>query len=651
MLRKYPQGSDLTIMNTMYIYPKRDDQTGKWDKGSMTIVYKDNLTGQKHTECIDNPDYEFYFLKEGLSLDYNELFIEKEKVDKVTVPYNDILKEIAERTDNMAYYRENIKLGNRGANKRLHTHPKVFLSDNNIEDHYRFRFDNLYQNKQISISKTYFDIEADTINMKGDFPEPGECPINAITIVDEKNNKVFTLLLRNENNPLIEQFERSLSPDLFIELKQFIQDKCGGWKQEIKYGLKDLQYEILFYDEEINLIMDTFKYFNATKPDFILAWNMGFDIPYIIARLENLGYNPADIMCHPDFEKKVCKYIIDERNRNEFAERGDEARISSYSIYMDQMIQFASRRKGQSAFQSFTLDYIGGVVARVKKLDYSHITTSIAELPYKDYKTFVFYNIMDTIVQKCVESKVADIDYIFSKCLMNNTRYSKGHRQTVYLVNRGIKEFYKDGFIMGNNCNRDNEKPTEKFPGAFVADPRKLNDYAKMKVAGKAVNLANNVDDFDYKSLYPSEMREFNMAPNTQIGKIIIDQKVRENENPFNNKYFTRAGYFIEDFHSGVFLEFAHRWLNLANYQELYNDVIDYFNNKANAYFINSFTKDGLIKVIQERNMEINNGRMPVFKKYREGELMKIMSYYTPTPMKEKIINDIPKQGVIYRGY
>lgn len=650
MLKRYPEGSDLTIMNTMYAYPSKDEGTGKWDKGSMTLVYKDNVTGQKYTEYIEDPDYEFYFLKQGLEVEHNELFIEKEKVDKYSVPFNDLLRTIAEMTDNMDYYRENIKLGNRGANRRLHTHPKVFMSDNNIEDHYRFRFNNLYSNEQISITKTFFDIEADTISMKGDFPEMGECPVNAVSIVDEANNKVYVLLLRNSNNPLIEEFERSIGPSLFNELKEFIKDACGGWKNEIKYGLKDMEYEFLFYDEEINLIADLFKYFNVTKPDFILAWNMGFDIPYLIERIKVLGYNPEDIVCHPDFEKKVCKYIIDERNKNEFAERGDEARISSYSVYMDQMIQFASRRKGQSAFQSFTLDYIGGFVAKVRKLDYSHITTSIAELPYKDYKTFVFYNIMDTIVQKCIETKVNDIDYIFSKCLMNNTRYSKGHRQTVYLVNRGIKEFYNDGFIMGNNCNKENEKPKEKFPGAFVANPLQLNDYAKLKINGKTVNILDNTDDFDYKSLYPSEMREFNMAPHTQIGKIIIEEVVRENENPFDNKYFTRGGYFIEDLQSGVFLEFAHRWLNLASYGELYNDVIEYFNTKANAFFVNRFNNQGQIITMQQSNPNINHGRVPVFKRHREGELIRVFDHYTTTPMKEEIIAKVPREGVIYNG-
>ena len=222
-----------------------------------------------------------------------------------------------------------------------------------------------------------------------------------------------------------------------------------------KYNIH-FSYNFLFYDEEdeINLIKDLFTAFNTFKPDFALAWNMSFDIPYIIERIRALGYDPADIMCNPDFKYKFAEYFVDERMKNEFAERGDFARISSYTCFLDQMIHFASRRKGQSKFISFSLDFIGEAIAKVKKLDYKHITTNIVELPYKDFKTFIFYNIMDTIVQYCIEYVTTDLEYLFFKANMNNVRYSKVHRQTVYLMNRGIKEFWNngEGFVMGNNC-------------------------------------------------------------------------------------------------------------------------------------------------------------------------------------------------------
>ena len=333
----------------------------------------------------------------------------------------------------------------------------------------------------------------------------GIAPINAITIILQEQRAVYTLLLKTKKNPQIAEFEEQVKTGtIFPEVTEFIRNSIGPDLAD-KYKI-DFKYNFLFYEEEheIDLIADLFKIINTFKPDFSMAWNMAYDIPYIIARIKKLGYDPADVLCHPDFKYRACEYIVDERMKNEYAERGDYARISSYTVFLDQMIHFASRRKGQSVFKSYSLDYIGESIAKVRKLDYKHITTDIAELPYKAYKTFVFYNIIDTIVQYCIESRTNDLEYVFGKANQNNTRLNKVHRQTKYLTNRGIWEFYKDGFIMGNNVNAFNKKPDVKFPGAFVADPAKVNPYSRLRIYGKLVSVFNNCVDFDYASLYPS---------------------------------------------------------------------------------------------------------------------------------------------------
>lgn len=581
MIKNYPRGSNLTILNTFYLRSEKDEN-GKWGNDKLNIIFRDNATGLKHHEEIENPTYDFFMAKDDVYIDHNQLFIEKDKLEKITVPYNSLKKEIASTTGNLEFFYDNLRNGNGYANNKLFSHPRIFMADQDIEDRTRFNFSNYYQNNTYSITKSFLDIEADIIDMKGDFPEMGECPINAITIIDGVNDKVYTLLLRNSDNPLIEQFERSIDNKLFERLKEFIRDAVGGWKNEKRLGLDKLEYEMMFYDEEIQLIQDLFILLNTTNPDFVLAWNMAFDMTYIIERIKMLGYSPEDIICHPNFETKIAKYYIDTRNENDLAARGDNATISSYSVYLDQMIQFASRRKGQSLFPDYKLDTIGKIIAGVRKLDYSHITTNIAKFPYLDYETFVFYNIMDTIVQKCIEQKVKDIDYVFNKCLLNDTRYSKCHRQTVYLVNRGIKDFYADDFIMGCNNNRFNQKD-EKFPGAFVADASKIDDYAKTKINGRAIDIFDNVDDYDAKSLYPSVMREFGIAPNTQIGSIEIPEQVHANENRFDRERFKRGSAFLEDLQSHGYLEFCTRWFKLADYGTLYKDIIDYFTNVENS--------------------------------------------------------------------
>lgn len=302
------------------------------------------------------------------------------------------------------------------------------MSDMDIEDNIRFQFANSYENSYTKPSKSFLDIEADTINCKGEFVELGECPINAVSFIDDQSLVVHSFLLRNKENPLIEKFEKECNkPSLNMRLRQFLIDAVGGEKQACKYKIDKMTVQFHFYDEEdeIVLLKHLFNYINNIKPDVVLAWNMVFDIPYIIQRIINLGYNPKDIMCHPDFRYKEVNYFIDEKNKFKYEERNDFAKISSYSVYLDQMIHFASRRKGQKAIENYKLDYIGQITCGVKKLDYSHITTKLAELPYKDYETFVFYNIMDTIVQYCIEFKVNDIDSAYNNVLLDNTRWSK----------------------------------------------------------------------------------------------------------------------------------------------------------------------------------------------------------------------------------
>ena len=530
LIKGYPEGSDITIVNTSYQYPKKQED-GKYSKDFLTLVFRDNTTGKKNHTIIENPDYEFFMANDNVLINHHLQTIESDKVHKVVAPYSELEKTIAQLTGNEDFYWDNIRQGNRNANRELHHLKNVFASKFNIEDHYRFRFAENYANNIFAIKKGYFDIEVDTIDMMGDFPEMGECPINAISFINDSDHSINIFLLRNDKNPLIAEFEKEVASGvIYKKLQDFIINHVGI-KLATQYGMLDFKINFRFYDEEIRLIQDFFLLVNKLEPDFLIAWNMAFDIPYIHNRIRVLGYDPKDIMCHNNIEEeyRVADYYIDTR-ASEFAERGDFYTISSYTVYLDQLIHFASRRKGQKALDSYKLDDIGNDFAMIRKLDYSHITTNISKLPYLDYKTFVFYNVMDTIVQKGIEEKVKDLNYVFGKCIVNNTRYEKCHRQTVYLANRANAEWRKDGLIIGNGSG-----PKEKvaFPGALVGNPLNNSDYSKYRQDNQIFNIVDNMCDFDYKALYPSTAIQNNMGPNTQIGKVLIDTQTFIEENPF----------------------------------------------------------------------------------------------------------------------
>ena len=601
----YPEGSNITLINTSYVPRVRmEDDEGKpyYTNDYISILFRDNNTGEKHTYTIFEPLYTFYQLKdEYQEPDHNLFFIEKDKCKPVTCKHRDILRCIAEVTGNMEFYRTNIQEKNSGENRKLHTVPSIFMSDMAIENYYRFLFGQSYPNETFKLSKAFFDIEVDGKDALGSFVEPGECPVNAIAYCDEAHNKTYQFLLNDLKNPLLQEYKAQLEsgPALLEELKRFVIKAVGGYKKAYKYGLLDMEYDIRFYDSEIDLLKDMFLLINKTSPDFLTVWNMAFDLDYIIARINELGYDPADIICDSSVKPTYLRFYIDERNKNEYAERGDFAAMSTKTVWLDQMIEFASRRKGRGQFESFKLDNIGEVIAKVKKLDYSHITSDINMLPRLNYKVFSFYNIMDVIVQKCIEVCTNDIDYVFTKCLINNTNYARCHRQSVYLANRFAKEFWSYGYIIGNNKNVWNEKPKIKFPGAMVGDPLHNDPRALMLVNMLQTLIAENAVDFDYSSLYPSIILENNIAPNTQIGLVIIedpnDPTKRFSLNEHHDMYvsddepakYSRGGEFLDNLMTGNPLEFCRRWLGLGTLIDVINDIKEFFK-------FNSYRKQGL---------------------------------------------------------
>ena len=84
-----------------------------------------------------------------------------------------------------------------------------------------------------------------------------------------------------------------------------------------------------------------------------------------------------------------------------------------------------------------------------------------------------------------------------------------------------------------------------------------------------------------YKSLYPSIMMEFQIAPNTQIGRIDIDHVVYSGENAYQieSEKYSRGGEFIENMMTDNCIEFAKRWLHLAGINEFIEDMKEYESN------------------------------------------------------------------------
>lgn len=582
MLTKFKKGTDLLLLNTLYCGVKKNEH-GKYDDDVLYLIYKNLEDGKKYVEEIIRPEIDIYIAKPHVELSHNVAFLPLEDVDKVTVPYKDVTRAIAEIADERSgtksytgYYNECIMNREFYRTNNLHKWRYVFGSDINIEDYIRIKFFEEYgEPSSMKFLKIYMDIEVDSMSIEG-FPEDGECPVNAVTIIaNHKDSGIptsYTFLLENDNNPLIDEFK--------ADIDSFKEDLIESF--EWKYG--KIEYNFIFYKEkdEIYMIRDIFNLINAVAGDFdfVLVWNLAFDINYLTERCSELGYDPADIVCSDKFSRKQCYYIRD-KNASSFEKKGDFFSVSAETVYTCQLINYASLRISKKKMRSFALNSVAQLELQDEKLDFSE-DADIKTLPYVNYKKFVKYNIKDVLLQVGIEEKNQDIESVYFSTMNNFTRYSKIFKQSVFLKNRAYYEFFQQGLIICNNINTgsfsgDDDSETislnERFEGALVGDPL-LNGHNGMIINGrKSKYIYENVMDFDYSAMYPNIICAFNIFISTQYGRLLIPDKVYESENVQDQLNYDRGGEFIDNYLTDNVVQTGSRWFNLPTIEEMIYDI------------------------------------------------------------------------------
>lgn len=570
-----PHSKDHLLLNVFYHRPDWESP-GKHDYAS--IVFKDVNTGRKWIQTIEDPRYMMYIVKPQYR-DYTHYpsYMQLDRCDQKIVKFKNIINEIIKvGGKKLADYKEWCNKNNKSAKKNLHHYPYVLATDYPYTNYFRCEWMLHYHDydMQYSLTKVFADIEVDGIDAPG-FPTADICPINAVAVVDAETKTVHSFLLRNPENPLIEQFERNLP--------NFI-DKCHKTFDE-SYG--ELNYEIHMYDTEIDMITEVFRLFNTLARDFILFWNMAFDIPYFIDRIKALGHDPMKIMCDPEFIRDELYYRKDHRH-HDFKTKNDVFTCTSKSVYLDQMSQYIKIRKARSELKTVRLNAIAKAELNDEKLDYSD-EANIKTLPYENYELFVLYNIKDTLLQYGIEMKTHDIDNVFQRSLINATQYESAFSQTILLKNRAYLSYYKQGFIIGNNNNidygnrgfdndaadKDEDEDEEGFAGALVGDPM-LNEKVGVEILGRPSKfIFSRVIDYDFSSMYPNITITHNIGTVPMIGKIQLEGFGQYNTDP-DNVFYDEGQVFLEDYLSKDYSFIGNRYFGLPTGEELIKEFGQY---------------------------------------------------------------------------
>jgi DNA polymerase elongation subunit (family B) len=373
----------------------------------------------------------------------------------------------------------------------------------------RFRLEELTQTRlssselgqiysDLSPKKYYLDIEIQLTS--NEFPDPAKAlmPVNLITFVNEDNVCFVMSTMKNLEQTVVSQIESEVN-DYFI---------AHGQKFTIKY---------LFFETEVAL-MQTFFHKVLPKIPFLTGWNViNFDWIYLINRCKRLNIEPMETM--------PCKKMI------------GQAKLPIHLGLLDYMEVFMNT-KPYKVVENYRLDYIANLVLGTRKLHHEYASMMEAQ---QDVENFVKYNIIDTILVKLIEDKLGLLDVAFAISKFAKVDVSKVFSAVYITETLMCREFLERGKYMASD-RREVEKEAT-YDGAYVAEPKP--GYYKY------------VSCFDFASMYPNIQIQFNISPDSYLGKTsdtsvdTPDLILTKNNTRFTKKFDSAARSILTRLYSG----------------------------------------------------------------------------------------------------
>ena len=602
------------LIDVQYVKTNKKNNT----PDCLYIIWKNMDTGEKYMQSILEPPVEIYFEKpEFRDHLYNKNYAPLKTLDKKVVKHKDIIFAIANDMGDVGKQKlaNCFQTQNYQGLKEFLIYPYVYGADYDVRVWYRYKWMESFDNSRPKIlTKGFLDIETDIMEADG-FPNPAFDPIDMVTFIDasHKHSYTFTLVGReckpkNMDNMTYEERVKELERRELYENRhrqeEYYIEHPDELMREIHEAFDesypDMEYSFYFYKDERKMLVHLFQLINTLKLDFIEIWNIAFDIPYILDRMEALGLDPKEVICHPDFLIKQCYFKKDTIN---FAikNKSDFFFVSSYTIFTDQMVNYAAIRKGQSELRSNKLTYIAQREIGDEKLDYSE-EGNLKVLGYKNWLKYLLYNIKDVLLQKGIEERTSDLDTYYVTSYQNITPYESEFKQTVKLRNVQYLFYLRNGNVPGENVNGfmynyeskesddDEENSNEKFEGALVGNPALIDNFGAELFGKPTNNIFLYSIDFDMSAFYPSTIAAMNIDPSTLIFKMIMDsqqydvrggklpfngitdvQLVKENTDSFSGDIAKEV---MDNFQTRDYVSTAHKWMNLPSVADVYAEMV-----------------------------------------------------------------------------
>ena len=330
--------------------------------------------------------------------------------------------------------------------------------------------------KSPDVHKSFFDIEVDRKGYEyltvDQLIDKACCPINAISIYNNWQDTLFTLMLKPE----------TLSKEEALKI-------CNEFENTF------------LFDNEKGLLEAILALFDDS--DCLVGYNSSrFDIPYIVRRLNNtLGKKSAN---------KLNVWDIEPKEKNCKDDYGSQH--LEYDIYgkwnVDYLELYKKHERGKK--ESYKLDSIAELELGENKVQHDE---SLEEMFRNHYREFILYNRQDTMLVKRLEDKLKYIDIHNRQCHSICCSFDATMGTVAWVDQAIINEAHENNIVVPDKVEGKNPEFNGIVPpGAFVPVP----------VPG----LHSYIMSYDMASLYPNTTIALNMSTETIVGQVRLTKTI-----------------------------------------------------------------------------------------------------------------------------
>lgn len=372
------------------------------------------------------------------------------------------------------------------------------------------------EGKSAKITVGAFDIETEVY---------GEGRINVITFIHER--EIYTVALK-ESCKIYSATDNILDIDVNVRPRQATYEECLSVVNSVigeELTKHNFTLHLELVDSELELLQTIFKHIHECKTDIVGIWNILFDIPKILERLNVLGIDPREIFCPPNLPKRycVCEFKEDiNPNAEHMVDKWHWFSCTGYTQFIDSMCLYGRLRKVDGKDISYSLDYISNKELGQGKLHLGEITNHRWSQTY-DFLRYIAYNINDVLIMQLMEFKNHDIDSLIG---LSDCSLLKNFSKQTVMVRDGDYVYAKEnGHVPASvgpsmYTQWDSEMPKA---GGTVLPPEKAIGTRACVMQGTSgrTQVSLFVNDLDESSMYPSALRLANISKETYYGSVL----------------------------------------------------------------------------------------------------------------------------------